>query len=239
MSEITAVTFRGESRKVKLKEIHWTTYSKNIPKELWNYIPKDSYLICPRYSSPPYTVQVGVTGTAWRGEPHKKAISREIQEECGLVMTRDPRQMIELEHRIVKTNKSGNTYTQIKNWLWCVVGTRFCRAAKGIAAKKKGVDNKKCKIGALLYETNPDALVKKLIVSAKNGGFTQLVNDKLFEVLIVPSQLAYKMAYSPVKNKNVVSRETLEIIARGPLNSSTVVDNKRWPVHSKSKRKSK
>ena len=68
--------------------------------------------------------------------------------------------------------------------------------------------------------------------------FTQLVNDKLFEVLIVPSQLAYKMAYSPVKNKNVVSRETLEIIARGPLNTSTVVDNKRWPVHSKSKRNS-
>ena len=237
MTELTAVTFRGESRQVKLKELNWTSYSKHIPIQLWNFIPKDSYIICPRYSKPPYDVQVGITGTAWKGEPHKKAISREIQEECGLVMTRNPRQILELEHRLSKKNRAGNNYTYIKNWLWCVVGTRFCRPAKGIASKKKEIDNKKCKIGALLYETNPGALVKKLVTSSKNGGFSQLVDDNLFEILLVPSQIAYKMAYNPPKSRNVVSKETLEIIARGPLNSTTTVDNKRWPTYSKSKRK--
>jgi hypothetical protein len=236
MTELTAVTFRGEIRQVKIKELNWMSHSKNIPIQLWNFLPNDSYIICPRNSKPPYEVQVGITGTAWKGEAHKKAISREIQEECGLVMTRNPRQILELEHRLTK-NRAGSNYTYIKNWLWCVVGTRFCRPAKGIASKKKGTDNKNCKIGALLYETNPVALVKKLVASSKNGGFTQLVDDNLFEILLVPSHLAYKMAYTPPINKNIVSKETLEIIARGPLNNTELVDNKRWPTYSKSKKK--
>lgn len=180
---LTAINPLGEKNEIKTDEIQWSWFSRKVPDELWEKIPKNSWIVCPRYGRGSYDVQIGITGTQWYGEDPKEALTREAQEESGLILSKEPKYM-------KKSKITG------KDWLWATCPIENCRPAKGRRRKPgiKGRDNKKNKVGILIYSDNKSRLVKKLLAASRRGGMAHLVEDNLLEVVLVPAVLAEKIA---------------------------------------------
>ncbi len=186
--QITAIDVLGNKREVSSDELNVSSYSSIIPFFLWKKVPEKSWIICPRYGAGGYDVQVGVTGTCWEEEPPELALSREVQEETGLVMIKEPDFLAE--------TKKGT-----QKWLWAVCNTNKTASATGIQSMKNGPDNKKCKVGALVYTTRKKSLENMIINSSKWGGLFFLPRDRIIELLIVPKSIAQKWTLPLSNNK--------------------------------------
>ena len=183
--QIDAINIKGIVRKIDSSLVSTSKYNKMIPFFLWKKIPENSWIICLRYGSGSYNIQVGITGTCWKHEPPELSLTREIQEETGLVITQEPDFLAET----IKGNKK---------WLWGVCNTNKCRSSYGIQTFFSGVDEKDRKVGAILYSTNKDMTLNKIINSSKEGGLYFLQSDNIIEILLVPKSLAMKWTL-PIK----------------------------------------
>ena len=186
--QITAIDVLGNTREISSDKLNVSSYSSIIPFFLWKKIPDKSWIVCPRYGAGGYDVQVGVTGTCWEEEPPELALSREIQEETGLVLVKEPDFLAE--------TAKGN-----QKWLWAVCNTNKTASALGIQSMKNGPDNRQSKIGALVYTTRKKSLENMIINSAKWGGLFFLPRDRIIELLIVPKHIAKGWTLPLSKNK--------------------------------------
>jgi len=216
--QITAIDVLGNKREVSSDELNVSSYSSIIPFFLWKKIPEKSWIICPRYGAGGYDVQVGVTGTCWEEEPPELALSREVQEETGLVMLKEPDFLAE--------TKKGS-----QKWLWAVCNTNKTASAIGIQSLKNGPDNKKCKIGALVYTTRKKSLENMIVNSAKWGGLFFLPRDRIIELLIVPTSLAQQWTLPLSKNRsgNPVDNYTKNLKFVKPIAPKIADINRVWP----------
>ena len=216
--QITAIDVLGNKREVSSDELNVSSYSSIIPFFLWKKIPDKSWIICPRYGGGGYDVQVGVTGTCWEEEPPELALSREVQEETGLVMLKEPDFLAE--------TKKGS-----QKWLWAVCNTNKTASAIGIQSLKNGPDNKKCKIGALVYTNRKKSLENMIVNSAKWGGLFFLPRDRIIELLIVPTSLAkqWTLPLSKNRNGNPVDNHTKNLKFVKPNAPKFTDINRVWP----------
>ena len=187
---LTAINPLGEKNEINTNEIQWSRYSRKVPDELWDKIPKTSWIVCPRYGRGAYDVQIGITGTVWYGETKKEALVRETQEESGLIISREPKVLLE-------TKITG------KDWLWSVCPVESCRPARGRNRNPRtgGRDNRKSKVGVLLYSESKSRLVRKLLTASRKGGMAHLIEDNLLEVVLVPAILAREISENPPTRK--------------------------------------
>ena len=191
---ITAINANGETRKVSAENLSWSSYSKVIPFYLWKKVPGESWVVCPRYGKHPYSVQIGMTGTCWKNESQEEALAREIQEETGLVLTEDP-----YLHRNVRGRAPKK-----QSWLWAVCNAKTkCRAAIGAVRMRssKRLDDKSRKIGAIIYSDRLKLLQSMIVNSALRGGLCHIREDDIVELLLVPTNLAKKIASYPSQNQ--------------------------------------
>ena len=215
--QLTAINVLGQKRELSSDNLHVSSYSSIIPFFLWNKIPEKSWIICPRYGKPPYDVQVGVTGTCWVGEPPEFALSREVQEETGLVMLEEP-------NFLAETNKGS------QKWLWAVCNTEKTATARGIQSIYHGVDNKKCKVGALMYTTRKKSLENMIINSSQWGGLFFLPQDNIIELLLIPKTLAKKWTLPLSKNKNILIDDiTVNMNKLLPIQPKLIDLERVWP----------
>ena len=213
---IDAINIQGILRKIDSSLVSISKYNKVIPFFLWKKIPENSWIICLRYGSGSYNIQVGITGTCWKHEPPELSLTREIQEETGLVITQEPDFLAET----IKGNKK---------WLWGVCNTNTCRSAYGIQTFFSGIDEKDRKVGAILYSTDKDSTLKKIINSSKNGGLYFLQNDNIIEILLVPKSLAMKWTLPINRSKHCeVDNITKELYKLKPT-IPILQDLKAWP----------
>lgn len=219
--QITAIDVLGNKREVSSDELNVSSYSSIIPFFLWKKVPDKSWIICPRYGyeTGGYDVQVGVTGTCWEEEPPELALSREVQEETGLVILKEPDFLAE--------TKKGT-----QKWLWAVCNTSKTASATGIQTMKNGPDNKRCKIGALVYTTRKKSLENMIVNSAKWGGLFFLPRDRIIELLIVPKSLAQQWTLPLSKNsrrEKPVDAHTKSLVFVKPNAPKFTDINRVWP----------
>ena len=148
--EITAINIQGTVRRICYSTMTMSTYNSVIPYLLWERVPENSWIVCPRYGKKPYDIQLAITGTCWYKELAEKALTREIQEESGLVLTSAP-------DLLYQTTRGP------KNWLWGICNAENCRASRGVHNfTPGGRDDRMRKVGAIMYSTRHWDLVNMI-----------------------------------------------------------------------------
>jgi ADP-ribose pyrophosphatase YjhB (NUDIX family) len=193
--EITAINIQGTVRRISSSTMTMSTYNSVIPYLLWERVPENSWIVCPRYGKKPYDIQLAITGTCWYNELTEKALTREIQEESGLVLTSAP-------DLLYQTTRGP------KNWLWGICNADNCRASRGVQNfTPGGKDDRSRKVGAIVYSTRHGDLVNMIRNAAANGGLSLLPHDNIIELLLIPRDMVVALALPTRKPKVTVVDE--------------------------------
>ena len=58
--EITAINIQGTVRRISSSTMTMSTYNSVIPYLLWERVPENSWIVCPRYGKKPYDIQLAL-----------------------------------------------------------------------------------------------------------------------------------------------------------------------------------
>ena len=166
----------------------------NFRSKVWTRIPNDAFVICVQYRdkrNKPADIQIGITGTCKKGitsrhnfESWDNCMKREVKEEIGMNL-QNPR--TSFRHTKIVGNSKGNP--QI--WHWDSVNfdnVNKLTAVNTPVNKDLREDNKKLKIGVIVWTKNPDKFMRELEISYGSGGLNRVLDDDIISILCVPKR---------------------------------------------------